>query len=101
MRFNAYIPHPIASWTPVLPAEVNDLVSEADKAVRGLNDMGVKIQDAAWLLRRAESASSSTIEGVHPSARRLARAEAQMSLFGEEPRPNDQEALHNTFATEK
>lgn len=101
LSFSAYIPHPIASWTPVLPADINDLVNEAEKAVRGLNDMGVEIQDAAWLLRRAESASSSTIEGVYPSARRLARAEAQMSLFGEEPRPNDQEALRNIFATEK
>ena len=100
-RFYAYVPHFVASWTPTLPVDVNDLVKVAEDATRELNATGTTAQDASWLLRRAESASSSTIEGVHPSARRLARAEAQLSLFGEEPRPNDQEALRNIFATEK
>lgn len=99
--FRAYVPHFIASWTPTLPVHVNRIVEAAEDAARGLNAAGTAAHDAAWLLRRAESASSSTIEGVHPAARRLARAEAQISLFGEEPRPDDQEALRNIFATDK
>ena len=99
--FSAYVPYPIAAWTPVLSEEVKSLVTETEKTIRNLNLRGDGIHDAAWLLRHAESASSSTIEGVHPSARRLARAEAQLRLFGQEPKPNDQEALCNIFATEK
>ena len=55
---------------------------------------------AEWLLRRAESAASSVIEGVQPSARRIARAEAQLSLWQEQPRLGDLEALRNIAATE-
>ena len=54
---------------------------------------------AEWLLTRAESAASSTIEGVRPSARRLARAEAQLALGGQPPPYQDREALGNVSAT--
>lgn len=80
---------------------MKDLVREAESAIRTLNELSFQVQDAAWLLDRAESAASSTIEGVHPSARRLARAEAQLRLFGETARPQDHEALRNIFASAK
>ncbi len=99
--FHSYVPHPIMSWYPALPPRVDRLVNDAESGLLELNAAGGQMVDASWLLRRAESAASSTIEGVHPSARRLARAEAQLSLFGVKPPERDQEALRNIFATEK
>ncbi|WP_420617688.1 Fic family protein [Candidatus Poriferisocius sp.] len=98
--FQAFIPHPIADWDVEMDGECVERVMVAEDAIRRLGD---ECGDAAalpaeWLVRRAESAASSTIEGVHPSARRLARAEAQLGLFGEQPRPNDLEALRNVNA---
>ena len=46
---------------------------------------------AAWLLSRAEAASSSIIESVRPSARGLAAAEADLSTPGDEPFWDDEE----------
>lgn len=80
---------------------MKDLVRDSESAIKAVNELSVEVRDAAWLLHRAESAASSTIEGVYPSARRLARAEAQLRLFGETAKPQDQEALRNIFATDK
>ena len=100
--FRAFIPHPIADWDIELDSECLERVMVAEDAVRRLerNCGGDAALPAEWLVRRAESAASSTIEGVYPSARRLARAEAQLGLFGEQPRPNDIEALRNVAAFE-
>lgn len=100
--FQAFIPHPIANWDPDLDGMTVERVMAAEEDMRGLSDRcgPDTALPAEWLVRRAESAASSTIEGVHPSARRLARAEAQLSLFGEQPRPNDLEALRNIYAFE-
>ncbi len=54
-----------------------------------------------WVLDRSESIASSTIEEVRPSARRVARAEAQLSLFGERPADTEMEALRNVAATQR
>ena len=100
--FQAFVPHPIAEWNPDLDTATVERVMAAEDDLRRLAERcepGVATP-AEWLVRRAESAASSTIEGVHPSARRLARAEAQLSLFGEQPRQNDIEALRNIIAFE-
>ena len=100
--FEAFVPHLVARWAPNVDEETGLCL---DAAERDLASLAVEIPaDAAapaeWLLRRAESTASSTIEGVHPSARRLARAEAQLSLFKDPPTPSDLEALRNITATE-
>ena len=100
--FRAFVPHAVSGWTPTFDEETWRRVDAAQDAVRALeadHPQG-SAAPAEWLLRRAESAASSTIEGVRPSARRLARAEAQLSLWQEQPRSQDLEALRNIEATE-
>ena len=74
----------------------------AEGAVRDLNDRcdSTVTLPAEWLIRRTEGAASTTIEGIHPSARRLARAEARLALWGDAPRDADLEALRNIRAVE-
>lgn len=100
--FRAFVPHPIEGWAPTFSEATWRLVDAADSAVRALDADHPKdsAAPAEWLLRRAESAASSTIEGIRPSARRLARAEARLSLWQEQPRSQDFEALRNISATE-
>ena len=100
--FRAFVPHAVSGWAPTFDEETWRRVDAAQNAVRALeadHPQG-SAAPAEWLLRRAESAASSTIEGVRPSARRLARAEAQLSLWQEQPRSQDLEALRNIEATE-
>ncbi|WP_420445671.1 Fic family protein [Candidatus Poriferisodalis sp.] len=54
-----------------------------------------------WLLDRAESIASSTIEEIRPSPRRVARAETQISLFGQQPADIEMQALRNVAATQR
>lgn len=95
--FRAYVPHPISGFDPLVDTETWHQVQLAEQALAGLPSEGAAPAD--WLLTRAESAASSTIEGVQPSARRLARAEAQLQLGGPRPRHGDLEALGNISAT--
>ncbi len=101
--FQAFVPHPIADWNPELDGLTVERVASAEDDLRNLAARCEPsiATPAEWLVRRAESAASSTIEGVHPSARRLARAEAQLSLFGEQPKQSDLEALRNIIAFER
>ena len=100
--FGAFVPHKIAQWIPVLDDRASQRVLEAEAEVRALeaDHEGKAALPAEWLLRRAESAASSTIEGIRPSARRLARAEAQLDLFEDRPKSADLEALRNISATD-
>ena len=100
--FRAFVPHAISGWVPTFDEETWRGVDAAQDAVRALEADHTQgsAAPAEWLLRRAESAASSTIEGVRPSARRLARAEAQLSLWQVQPRSQDSEALRNIEATE-
>ena len=95
--FQAYVPHPIAGFEPLLSVDAWHRVQVAEQAVSALPAGAAS--PAEWLLTRAESAASSTIEGVRPSARRLARAEAQFALGGRRPPYQDLEALGNVAAT--
>ena len=84
--FEAYVPHPISGWTPALNARTWQLVATATQRCRGLSPAGAKLP-AERLLNWAESIASSSIEGIRPSAREVARAEARLSLFDERPPP--------------
>ena len=101
--FKAYIPHRIGGWEPHLSMSVWDRVSSATERCLGIAQRSsvAAHADAAWLLDRAESIASSTIEDIHPSARRVARAEAQLNLFGETPPAMEMEALRNISATQR
>ena len=100
--FRAFVPNAVAGWAPAFDEDTWRHVGAAEGAVRALEEDHPQgsAEPSEWLLRRAESAASSTIEGVRPSARRLARAEAQLSLWQEQPRSQDLEALRNISATE-
>ena len=100
--FEAYVPHPISDWEPHLSMSAWGRVASATERCQGLAQRSsVAAQaDAAWLLDRAESIASSTIEGIRPAARRVARAEAQLNLFGESPPSTEMEALRNISATQ-
>ena len=103
LPYEAYVPHKLAQWVPSFTSSVSNRLIAAERILNRWNDYSRHKSQlpAEWLIRRAESAASSTIEGVHPSARRLARAEAQLSLFGDTPNRSDMEALRNVFAVEK
>ena len=82
----AYLPDPLSGWDPSIPADVAADIADAEAAVRHLNDAGtshVSLEGLARFLLRAESVGSSKIEGLEAAARRLARAEAALSLGGD------------------
>lgn len=103
LTFQAFVPHPVAGWVPTFDEDSWRHAAAAEEAVRALEADHPEGSAAPgeWLLRRAESAASSVIEGVQPSARRIARAEALMSLGQDRPRPGDLEAFRNIAATEQ
>ena len=99
--FNAFVPDLIADWEPALDKDTWDRVEHAAGICRDLNTTQRSGDlPAEWLLERAESIASSTIEDIHPSARRVARAEAQLKLFGETPPDTEMEALRNIGVTQ-
>ena len=98
--FEAFVPHPIVGWDPLLSTSTWTRVSRASERCRALHEShGGDGLSAEWLLRRAESIASSTIEDIRPSARRVARAEARLGLFGEQPPDSETQALRNIGVT--
>ena len=95
--YHAYIPDPLVGWEPSLPARLAGDLAEAETIVH-LIDAAASADDpssAEWLLVRAESIASSRIEGVFPSMRRVARAEARQSGLA----PPDKMAIGNITVT--
>jgi Fic family protein len=76
-QYEAYVPDEIAGIDPSLTARTARLLSEADAAVRELNEdlPGIAgLEAMSRQLLRQESVASSRIEGLEMSQRRLARA---------------------------
>ena len=95
--YDAYIPDPLSGWEPSLSLRLAGEVAEAETLVR-LTDAAPSADDpsaAEWLLVRAESVASSRIEGVFPSLRRIARAEARQGGLN----PSDGMAIGNITVT--
>ena len=95
--YGAYVPDPLCGWEPSLPLRLAGAVAEAETLVR-LTDATGSAEDpsaAEWLLVRAESVASSRIEGVFPSLRRVARAEARQAGLN----PSDKMAVGNVTVT--
>lgn len=83
--YSAYVPDLLAGWELVLPGDLAADIADAEAAVRRLGTAGVahvSMEGLARFLLRAESVSSSRIEGLDASPRRLLRAELALSQGG-------------------
>src|SRR2546430_13690845 len=83
--YEAFIPPPIEGLELPLQTDVASVVTEAEVAVRSLNENSLRfcsIEVLGRQLLRAEAVASSRIEGLEMSRRRLARAAAD-SEYGE------------------
>lgn len=77
-RYLAYLPDPIAELDFTFPTDIAAITTEAEVAVRALNQSSVQLESLESLARqllRAESVASSRIEGLELSHRRLAKAD--------------------------
>ncbi len=100
--FDAYIPHEINGWEPELHTDTWRQISNATDCCAELaKTTGSQPISSEWLLDRSESIASSTIEEIRPSARRVARAEAQINLFGQRPADTEMQVLRNVAATQR
>jgi hypothetical protein len=73
-RYDAFLPDPVAGFSEAVPAELAGIVSDAEAAVRALNERGrPALAPLARLLLRTESIASSKVEGLQVDARSLAR----------------------------
>lgn len=78
-RYQAYVPHEIKDWQPVMPADVSGFLAESE---RGLLETAAAMQHdmgTDGLLFWSESLGSSHIEGVMPSTRKVVHALARRS----------------------
>jgi Fic family protein len=99
-RYDAFIPVKLAELALTLEATVAGGVSEAEAAIRGLNDAArPALAPLARLLLRTESIASSKIEGMQAGVRELARAEAKLEAGGTAS-PTTLEVLANIDAME-
>lgn len=97
-RYEAYIPEPLAGLPLTLSAEVAGVVSEAESAIRGLNEVAQPaLAPLARLLLRTESIASSKVEGMQMGGRELARAEARLET-GVKAGPTALEVIANIDA---
>jgi Fic family protein len=97
-RYEAFIPDELRSLGVPMDVRVTGLVSEAEQALRLLNDEGGQaLLPLARLLLRTESIASSKVEGLQLAVRDLARAEAKAES-GITPGPTAIEVLANIDA---
>ena len=99
-KYEVYIPDSLASTPIQLGAHAMGMVSEAESAIRALNDVARPgLRPLARLLLRTESIASSRVEGMQLGVRELARAEARKESGGK-PGPTALEILANIDAME-
>lgn len=78
-RYDAFVPDKLTDMSFSLDANVAGVVSEAEHAIRSLNEhAGPILAPLARLLLRTESIASSKVEGMQLGVRELARAEARV-----------------------
>jgi Fic family protein len=85
-NYDAYLPDPLTGWDLTLPGDLAADVTDAETAIRVLNQAGtthLSLEGLARFLLRAESVASSKIEGLDAGARRLVEAEALSAEGGE------------------
>lgn len=82
-RYEAFIPETLEGYALSLQVSTAGVISEAEEAVRALNDVAnPALAPLARLLLRTESIASSKIEGMQVGLRELARAEARVEAGG-------------------
>ena len=74
-RFNAYVPHPLDGWHPLLPADMAASVAAAENELRAT--AAATTGSGAGMFFWAESLGSSRIEGVAPGTRKVVHALAR------------------------
>ena len=96
--YEAFVPDELAGLGIHVDAPLAGLVSEAEEAIRRLNDEGgPALTPLARLLLRTESIASSKVEGLQLGVRELARAEARAES-GRDTSPTAREVLANIDA---
>lgn len=99
-RYEAFLPDLLADIPIALNGEVAGVVSDAEAAIRALNDAArPALAPLARLLLRTESIASSKVEGMQLGVRELARAEARIEVGGRAA-PTAIEILANIDAME-
>lgn len=97
-QYESFVPDKLSTLEFALDASLAGLVSDAEHAVRSLNDEGgPTLAPLARLLLRTESIASSKVEGLQLGVRELARAEAEAESGGK-PGPTALEVLANIDA---
>jgi Fic family protein len=82
-RYEAFLPERLESIEIALNGEITGVVSDAEGAIRALNDVArPALAPLARLLLRTESIASSKVEGMQLGVRELARAEARLEAGG-------------------
>jgi len=82
-KYDAFVPVKLAELSLSIEATTAGVVSEAEAAIRELNESArPALAPLARLLLRTESMASSKIEGVQTGVRELARAEAKVEAGG-------------------
>ena len=101
--YDAYLPDPLAGWDLALPADLVADLTDAEAAIRRLNNSGtshVSLEGLARFLLRAESVASSKIEGLEAGPRRLLDAEVVLAQGGDAADRIAVEVLANAAAME-
>jgi len=83
--YEAYLADPLSGWELALPGDLAADIADAELAVRALQAAGVahtSLEGLARFLLRAESVSSSRIEGLDASTARLLREELAQTRAG-------------------
>jgi len=97
-KYHTFVPDELSSLDIRLDTSLAGLVSEAEHAIRQLNDEGgAALDPLARLLLRTESIASSKVEGMQIGVRELARAEARAES-GLSPGTTAMEVLANIDA---
>lgn len=102
-EYRPYVPDTLHDWKGLMSAEAIAAVNQAEQGMRALNDdplIQERVSGLARFLLRAESVGSSKIEGLTLSTRRLAKAEAAVSLGASPGDSTASEVLGNIEAME-
>jgi Fic family protein len=101
--YDAFVPDLLEGWNFAMPADLIADVSDAEMAIRALNETGtshVSLEGLARFLLRAESVASSKIEGLEAGPRRLLDAEIVLAHGGDAADRIAVEVLANVAAME-
>ena len=102
-EYRPYLPDTLHDWKGLMSTDAVVAVNQAEQEIRALNDDPLiqgRVGGLARFLLRAESVGSSKIEGLTLSARRLAKAEAAVSLGASPGDSTASEVLGNIEAME-